>query len=859
MKINALTENNRYSTFEKKDEKVVTASNSSLENKLSSGDYEHKPESESSIKSSGTIENKTEFSDSISKMARNPTPTKDEFDNSKQKQIDKNNVKLSKAVTSISSTGYSSVVSAATSAGSKIDTPGSTSSRVSNSVIGVSKVVGLPLKFIDTADKINSSTKSDTDKVLSAAATGAATANLPVWVAKKIIKEPAVNEYLQKDYTGHVAEEDGKPELKAVQPTNELKSDIDPEIHPNQKSEIPDTGTAGTIKPINPDAEVVYDQKISNAPSGNNPSGMVEAIHPNQKSEIPDTGTAGTIKPLTPDAEVVYDQKISNALSGNNPSGMVEAIHPNQKSEIPDTGTAGTIKPLTPDAEVPHGAINKNSGVAIDTESAITKESFTNPKSGKLNTRLSVASAALTAIEGGLNAKSNIDILKNPTSSALNKVSASLNLANFSADAATLGFTLLESVGGSTTAGALGAAGASAAATISAMIAIPATAVATAVVIKDESKKQTEDGLVRNMKYDYYNSSLAANQFDIKTKELDSKINSEYRENPPKNVIVNNNVADTFQMMASENGDKTASGQYLKDDRQRTYSNFLEKYSDVVIRSNMSNDNSLKYDANVRTESPKPLFELPGQELILENKNGPFGSKIDLSNRLANKGYESSGNDNYERFYQMRNFQYGLNGLSMRYPSDDPRTASLTMSAGSAYLNKSVNPAGNWDLIQISDQDVEQKAAFPQMKRPSKEDDTFGNPGVARGYTSVRNANYEKNAKTWDRDAFPILATGTPVIRNPNAIERDIKTTSARKTVVEMDNLIHPVKLHLNHPDDSVVFNRLPKSDVEVILKKGQPLNIKHAYLADGESPPSLKDSDPYHFSNGRKLIVRYE
>ena len=811
MKINALTENNRYSTFEKKDEKVVTASNSSLENKLSSGDYEHKPESESSIKSSGTIENKTEFSDSISKMARNPTPTKDEFDNSKQKQIDKNNVKLSKAVTSISSTGYSSVVSAATSAGSKIDTPGSTSSRVSNSVIGVSKVVGLPLKFIDTADKINSSTKSDTDKVLSAAATGAATANLPVWVAKKIIKEPAVNEYLQKDYTGHVAEEDGKPELKAVQPTNELKSDIDPEIHPNQKSEIPDTGTAGTIKPINPDAEVVYDQKISNAPSG------------------------------------------------NNPSGMVEAIHPNQKSEIPDTGTAGTIKPLTPDAEVPHGAINKNSGVAIDTESAITKESFTNPKSGKLNTRLSVASAALTAIEGGLNAKSNIDILKNPTSSALNKVSASLNLANFSADAATLGFTLLESVGGSTTAGALGAAGASAAATISAMIAIPATAVATAVVIKDESKKQTEDGLVRNMKYDYYNSSLAANQFDIKTKELDSKINSEYRENPPKNVIVNNNVADTFQMMASENGDKTASGQYLKDDRQRTYSNFLEKYSDVVIRSNMSNDNSLKYDANVRTESPKPLFELPGQELILENKNGPFGSKIDLSNRLANKGYESSGNDNYERFYQMRNFQYGLNGLSMRYPSDDPRTASLTMSAGSAYLNKSVNPAGNWDLIQISDQDVEQKAAFPQMKRPSKEDDTFGNPGVARGYTSVRNANYEKNAKTWDRDAFPILATGTPVIRNPNAIERDIKTTSARKTVVEMDNLIHPVKLHLNHPDDSVVFNRLPKSDVEVILKKGQPLNIKHAYLADGESPPSLKDSDPYHFSNGRKLIVRYE
>ncbi|HID8404864.1 TPA: hypothetical protein ACXIJH_005244, partial [Serratia marcescens] len=511
------------------------------------------------------------------------------------------------------------------------------------------------------------------------------------------------------------------------------------------------------------------------------------------------------------------------------------------------------------DAEVPHGAINKNSGVAIDTESAITKESFTNPKSGKLNTRLSVASAALTAIEGGLNAKSNIDILKNPTSSALNKVSASLNLANFSADAATLGFTLLESVGGSTTAGALGAAGASAAATISAMIAIPATAVATAVVIKDESKKQTEDGLVRNMKYDYYNSSLAANQFDIKTKELDSKINSEYRENPPKNVIVNNNVADTFQMMASENGDKTASGQYLKDDRQRTYSNFLEKYSDVVIRSNMSNDNSLKYDANVRTESPKPLFELPGQELILENKNGPFGSKIDLSNRLANKGYESSGNDNYERFYQMRNFQYGLNGLSMRYPSDDPRTASLTMSAGSAYLNKSVNPAGNWDLIQISDQDVEQKAAFPQMKRPSKEDDTFGNPGVARGYTSVRNANYEKNAKTWDRDAFPILATGTPVIRNPNAIERDIKTTSARKTVVEMDNLIHPVKLHLNHPDDSVVFNRLPKSDVEVILKKGQPLNIKHAYLADGESPPSLKDSDPYHFSNGRKLIVRYE
>ena len=811
MKINALTENNRYSTFEKKDEKVVTASNSSLENKLSSGDYEHKPESESSIKSSGTIENKTEFSDSISKMARNPTPTKDEFDNSKQKQIDKNNVKLSKAVTSISSTGYSSVVSAATSAGSKIDTPGSTSSRVSNSVIGVSKVVGLPLKFIDTADKINSSTKSDTDKVLSAAATGAATANLPVWVAKKIIKEPAVNEYLQKDYTGHVAEEDGKPELKAVQPTNELKSDIDPEIHPNQKSEIPDTGTAGTIKPINPDAEVVYDQKIS------------------------------------------------NALSGNNPSGMVEAIHPNQKSEIPDTGTAGTIKPLTPDAEVPHGAINKNSGVAIDTESAITKESFTNPKSGKLNTRLSVASAALTAIEGGLNAKSNIDILKNPTSSALNKVSASLNLANFSADAATLGFTLLESVGGSTTAGALGAAGASAAATISAMIAIPATAVATAVVIKDESKKQTEDGLVRNMKYDYYNSSLAANQFDIKTKELDSKINSEYRENPPKNVIVNNNVADTFQMMASENGDKTASGQYLKDDRQRTYSNFLEKYSDVVIRSNMSNDNSLKYDANVRTESPKPLFELPGQELILENKNGPFGSKIDLSNRLANKGYESSGNDNYERFYQMRNFQYGLNGLSMRYPSDDPRTASLTMSAGSAYLNKSVNPAGNWDLIQISDQDVEQKAAFPQMKRPSKEDDTFGNPGVARGYTSVRNANYEKNAKTWDRDAFPILATGTPVIRNPNAIERDIKTTSARKTVVEMDNLIHPVKLHLNHPDDSVVFNRLPKSDVEVILKKGQPLNIKHAYLADGESPPSLKDSDPYHFSNGRKLIVRYE
>ena len=859
MKINALTENNRYSTFEKKDEKVVTASNSSLENKLSSGDYEHKPESESSIKSSGTIENKTEFSDSISKMARNPTPTKDEFDNSKQKQIDKNNVKLSKAVTSISSTGYSSVVSAATSAGSKIDTPGSTSSRVSNSVIGVSKVVGLPLKFIDTADKINSSTKSDTDKVLSAAATGAATANLPVWVAKKIIKEPAVNEYLQKDYTGHVAEEDGKPELKAVQPTNELKSDIDPEIHPNQKSEIPDTGTAGTIKPINPDAEVVYDQKISNAPSGNNPSGMVEAIHPNQKSEIPDTGTAGTIKPLTPDAEVVYDQKISNALSGNNQSGKVEAIHPNQKSEIPDTGTAGTIKPINPDAEVPHGAINKNSGVAIDTESAITKESFTNPKSGKLNTRLSVASAALTAIEGGLNAKSNIDILKNPTSSALNKVSASLNLANFSADAATLGFTLLESVGGSTTAGALGAAGASAAATISAMIAIPATAVATAVVIKDESKKQTEDGLVRNMKYDYYNSSLAANQFDIKTKELDSKINSEYRENPPKNVIVNNNVADTFQMMASENGDKTASGQYLKDDRQRTYSNFLEKYSDVVIRSNMSNDNSLKYDANVRTESPKPLFELPGQELILENKNGPFGSKIDLSNRLANKGYESSGNDNYERFYQMRNFQYGLNGLSMRYPSDDPRTASLTMSAGSAYLNKSVNPAGNWDLIQISDQDVEQKAAFPQMKRPSKEDDTFGNPGVARGYTSVRNANYEKNAKTWDRDAFPILATGTPVIRNPNAIERDIKTTSARKTVVEMDNLIHPVKLHLNHPDDSVVFNRLPKSDVEVILKKGQPLNIKHAYLADGESPPSLKDSDPYHFSNGRKLIVRYE
>ena len=396
-------------------------------------------------------------------------------------------------------------------------------------------------------------------------------------------------------------------------------------------------------------------------------------------------------------------------------------------------------------------------------------------------------------------------------------------------------------------------------ATLSSMVAIPATAVATAMVIKDESKKQTEDGLVNNIKYDYYNSSLAANQFDIKTKALDSKINTEYHENPPMNVIVNNNVAETFQIMASENGDKTASGQYLKDDRQLTYSNFLEKYSDVVIRSNMSNDNNLKYDANVRAESPKPLFELPGQELILENKNGPFSYKIDLSNRFANKGYVSSGNDRYERFYQMRNFQYGLNGLSMRYPSDDPRTASLTMSAGSAYLNKSVNPAGNWDLIHISDQDVEQKAAFPQMKRPSKEDGTFGNPGAARGYTSVRNANYERNAKTWGRDAFPILATGTPVIRNPNAIERDIKTTAERKTVVEMDNLIHPVKLYLNHPSDSVVFNQLPKSDVEVILKKGQSLNIKHAYLADGESPPSLKDSDSYHFSNGRKLIVRYE
>jgi len=357
-----------------------------------------------------------------------------------------------------------------------------------------------------------------------------------------------------------------------------------------------------------------------------------------------------------------------------------------------------------------------SSNQSVTKTAAEEMESFSSPKIGRFNTGLGIASAGLATINGALSAKGDYDSLTSKTSSPLDKLSAGVNLATYAVDAATLGFTVAEAAG---IGGKIVSTAAAGAGTAGTLIAIPAMILATTALIKNESKSQTEAGLVRNMQFDYYNSSLAVNSLLEKTKKIDNEINGKYGDNPPRVVITNNNTADFFQMMASRNGDKTASGQYLMNEKNPVgRSNILEKYSDVVIRSNMSEGNLMAYDPKSTVETVPRLFQNNGQEHILEDQNGPYGNKVNMEDRLFGTGYASAGEDRFERFYQIRNFNFGFNGVTKIHKPDDPKSASLTMSAGSAYVSKAVNPEGNWDLMHISDLAVANKPAFPQMTKP---------------------------------------------------------------------------------------------------------------------------------------------
>jgi len=546
-------------------------------------------------------------------------------------------------------------------------------------------------------------------------------------------------------------------------------------------------------------------------------------------------------QPLSSDsiAPVIYLSKLINSVIKVSDASNVAADSKSTLSQKMQEGIGATGSVLNTAAGAIKTLMNENKENPISLKAIV----------GQLEKGGSVI-GGLMAMEG------NIKKLYNPQASTADKIAAGLSVVSTSVEAAELGFGVGAMLVKGGAAGAFLSAGSAIVPPVAAALAISTIAANIGVAINEKINSETKNGLLRNVRYDSYNSGLALRELERKLDGIDNKLLTKHGNNQPRNVTTNNNVADLFQMMASPNYDKTASGQYLADDTKNEFRfNLFEKYSDVTLASNYARTGVLIYDPNSNLPSVHKLFLGAGQHNYEQDRASHYGAQSDLTKAYNDQGYSNVGPDNLERFYQIRNTR---SDGSAYFQPEHHLSASQTMTAGSPYINKTVDNNGSWDLIRISDQAVMNKESYPQMEPPIPLD-----PEIMKNPNSYDSEvqQYIREMDRW-QNAFPLDAT-TPTIRSPNTFSRMINTSGDVRTSIEMDNVRNPVNINLKHSQDSIVFNQLPEADIEITAKKGSAPKIDYAYAGADQSAPQMSkmvnsDTAVYTFSNGKRMIVNY-